>query len=80
MTQNKCQSSKWISETNKDSAAKLCKRIRVSFAQDSLKCQNLNYKRLVFEQEKDLVIQWLNCVIIQKLAILLKVNIEVACV
>ena len=80
MTQNKCQSSKWISKTNKDSAAKLCKRIRVSFAQDSLKCQNLNYKRLVFEQEKDLVIQWLNCVIIQKLAILLKVNIEVTCV
>ena len=32
---------------------KLCKRIRVSCAQDSLKC---NYKRLVFEQEKGPVV------------------------
>ena len=64
----------------KDSAAKLCKRIRVSFAQDSLKWRNKNYERLVFEQAKDPVIQWLNCIIIQKLIILLKVNIEVKCV
>ena len=42
-------------------AVKRCKRIRVSFAQDSLKLQNKNYKRLVFEQAKDPVIQWLSC-------------------
>ena len=53
-------------------------RIRVSFAQDSLKLQNKNYERLVFEQGNDPIIpQWLSCVIIQKLIILLKVNIEV---
>ena len=40
------------------STIKSCaKRIRVSFAQDSLKCQNLELKRLVFEQAKDPVIQ-----------------------
>ena len=38
----------------KDSAVKLCKRIQVSFVQDSLKLQNKNYERLVFEQAKDL--------------------------
>ena len=36
---------------------KLYKRIRVSFPQDSLKCQIKNYERLVFEQAKDPVIQ-----------------------
>ena len=41
----------------KDSALKLCKRIRVSFAQDTLKCQNKNHKRLVFKQEKSIVVQ-----------------------
>ena len=45
--------------TYKDSSAKLCKKIRVSFAQDSLKWRNKNYERLVFEQAKDPVIQWL---------------------
>ena len=40
----KCQSRKWISETYKDSAVNPCKRIRVSFAQDSLKCQNWNLR------------------------------------
>ena len=57
---------------------KLCKRVRISFAQDSLKCQNYkNYERLVLIQAKDLVIQ---CIFIQKQIILLKVNIEVKCV
>ena len=36
-----------------------------------------NYERLVFEQAKDPVIQWLSCIIIQKQIILFKVNIEV---
>ena len=38
---------------------KLCKTIRVSFAQDSLKCQNQKLRTvvLVFEQAKDPVIQ-----------------------
>ena len=35
---------------------------------------------MVFEQGNDTVIQWLSCIIIQKLIILLKVNIEVKCV
>ena len=35
---------------------------------------------MVFEQGNDPVIQWLSCIIIQKLIILLKVNIEVKCV
>ena len=39
-----------------------------------------NYERLVFEQEKGPVVQWLSCIIIQKLTIRLKVNIEVKCV
>ena len=39
-----------------------------------------NYKRLAFEQEKDPVVRWLSYVIIQKLVIFLKVNIEVKCV
>ena len=60
-----------------------------SFAQASLKCQNLNCQRqerilscqqLVFEQQKDPVIQWLSFIIIQKLVILLKLNIEETCV
>ena len=56
-------------------------RIRVSFAQDSLKLQNKNYERLVFEQGNDPIIpQCPSCIIIQKLIILLKVNIEVKCV
>ena len=56
-------------------------RIRVFFAQDSLKSQNKNYEWLVFEQGNDPIIpQWLSCIIIQKLIILLKVNIEVKCV
>ena len=56
-------------------------RIRVSFAQDSLKLQNKNYERLVFEQGNDPIIpQWLSCIIIEKLIILLKVNMEVKCV
>ena len=41
----------------KDSAVKLCKRIQASFVQGSLKWQNKNYERLVFEQAKDPVIQ-----------------------
>ena len=36
---------------------KLCKRIRVFFAQDSLKCQKQKKLWLVFEQEKDPVVQ-----------------------
>ena len=37
---------------------KLSKRIRISFAQDSLKMSKLkNYERLVFEQGKDPIIQ-----------------------
>ena len=36
---------------------KLCKRIRVFFSQDSLKCQKQKKLRLVFEQEKDPVVQ-----------------------
>ena len=54
----------------------------VSFAQDSLKCQIKleKYKRLAFEQEKDPVVRWLSCVIIQNLVTFLKVNIEVKCV
>ena len=39
-----------------------------------------NYERLVIEQAKDLVIQWLSCILIQKQIILLKVNVEVKCV
>jgi len=56
---------------------KLCKRIRVSFAQN---VKTKNYEGLVFEQAKGLVIQWLCCIIIQKQIILLKVNIQVKCV
>ena len=56
-------------------------RIRVSFAQDSLKLQNKNYEWLVFEQGNDPIIpqwlDWLSCINIQKLIILLKANIEV---
>ena len=59
---------------------KLCKRIRVSFAQDPSNVKTKNYERLVFEQAKDPIIQWLSCIIIQKQIILLKVNIEVKCV
>ena len=59
---------------------KLCKRIRVSFAQDPSKVKTKNNERLVFEQAKDPIIQWLSCIIIQKQIILLKVNIEVKCV
>ena len=36
-----------------------------------------NYERLVFEQEKAPVVQWLSFMIIQKLTVLLKVNIKV---
>ena len=59
---------------------KLCKRIRISFAQDSLNVKTKNYERLVFKQAKGLVIQWLSCISIQKQIILLKVNIEGKCV
>ena len=62
----------------KDSALKLCKRIRVSFAQDTLKCQNKNPERLVFKQEKSIVVQWVSRIIIQKPIILFKLNIEVS--
>ena len=59
-------------------SSKAVQRIRVFFAQDSLKSQNKNYEWLVFEQGNDPIIpQWLSCIIIQKLIILLKVNIEV---
>ena len=51
---------------------KLYKRIWVSFAQDSLKCQN--NERLVLERAKGLVIQWLSCTSIQKQIILLNNN------
>ena len=61
-------------------SSKVVQRIRVSVAHDSLKLQNKNYEWLVFEQGNDPVIQWLSCIIIQKLIILLKVNIEVKCV
>ena len=47
----------------------------------SLKISKLkNYERLVSEQAKDPIIQWLSCIIIQKQIILLKVKIEVKCV
>ena len=47
---------------------KLCKRIRVSFTQDP-SIQNVktkDYERLVFEQAKGLVIQWLSCISISR--------------
>ena len=52
---------------------KLCKRIRVSFTQDP-SIQNVktkDYERLVFEQAKGLVIQWLSCISISR-----KLNFE----
>ena len=71
-----------VKQVNLGNFKKSCTKdwIRVSFAQDSLKCQNQKLRRLVFEQEKDPVVQWLSCIIIQKLTIRLKVNIEVKCV
>ena len=38
------------------------------------------YERLAFEQADKPVIQWLSCTNVQKLIILLKVNIEMKCV
>ena len=40
------------------------KELQVSFAKDPSKWKKL--KRLVFEQGKDPVVQWLSCIIIQK--------------
>ena len=55
---------------------KLFKRIRVSFAQDSLKCQNWKIKTVGIWIGERSSCQWLSCIIIQKQIILLKVNIE----
>ena len=60
---------------------KLCwKEFEFSLLRIPQNVKTKNYERLVFEQEKGPVVQWLSSIIIQKLTIRLKVSIEVKCV